>query len=426
MLSRHNRLLVTLYLASDALIGVSAFVLAYAARFHTGAHSDHEGHSAAQPVHQRPAVHRRASCRSGFISRASIGCAAGGRASTISSASSSARSSPSCSASSSTLYTQTYFAGATAKDAGAFEVSQAGLGDLPRDQRGAHLRVARSRPRGARTAVARRHRSQAHPDRRFRRTRPSGRRQDSRAPRARLPDRRLRGRQAGRRPSRLPRAAAPRHASTRPPKSPPAKAIDHLYVALPPEQHVADAAAHREHEPRIRRRQGGARPAAGHRAARPARGSRRRSGHQHQRRPAPGLQRHRQARDRHRHLGGRRCWCSRIPLAHRRAARPAHVTRAGVLPPGADGPRRQVVHDREVPLDVRRRRSRHRTGVGAPERPARDAARPVPAPIEPRRAAAAVERAAGRHVDCRSAARAAALRRSSSSTRSRSTCCATR
>ena len=31
--------------------------------------------------------------------------------------------------------------------------------------------------------------------------------------------------------------------STRPPRSPPAKAIDHLYVALPPEQHVADAAS---------------------------------------------------------------------------------------------------------------------------------------------------------------------------------------
>src|SRR5215467_12356780 len=36
MLSRHNRLLVTLYLAGDALIAVSAFVLAYALRFHTG------------------------------------------------------------------------------------------------------------------------------------------------------------------------------------------------------------------------------------------------------------------------------------------------------------------------------------------------------------------------------------------------------
>jgi Undecaprenyl-phosphate glucose phosphotransferase len=36
MLSRHNRLLVTLYLLSDALIAMSAFILAYALRFHTG------------------------------------------------------------------------------------------------------------------------------------------------------------------------------------------------------------------------------------------------------------------------------------------------------------------------------------------------------------------------------------------------------
>src|SRR5262245_15279491 len=35
MLSRHNRLLVTLYVLSDALLGVSAFIVAYALRFHT-------------------------------------------------------------------------------------------------------------------------------------------------------------------------------------------------------------------------------------------------------------------------------------------------------------------------------------------------------------------------------------------------------
>jgi Undecaprenyl-phosphate glucose phosphotransferase len=36
VLSRHNRLLVTLYVLSDAIIGMSAFVTAYALRFHTG------------------------------------------------------------------------------------------------------------------------------------------------------------------------------------------------------------------------------------------------------------------------------------------------------------------------------------------------------------------------------------------------------
>src|SRR5438128_5106462 len=36
MLNRHNRLLVTVYVLSDALLGVSAFIVAYAVRFHTG------------------------------------------------------------------------------------------------------------------------------------------------------------------------------------------------------------------------------------------------------------------------------------------------------------------------------------------------------------------------------------------------------
>src|SRR3989440_2491492 len=35
MLRRHNRLLVTLYVLSDALIAVSTFIIAYALRFHT-------------------------------------------------------------------------------------------------------------------------------------------------------------------------------------------------------------------------------------------------------------------------------------------------------------------------------------------------------------------------------------------------------
>src|SRR5262245_7954885 len=36
MLNRHNRLLVTFYVLTDALIGVSAFIIAYTLRFHTG------------------------------------------------------------------------------------------------------------------------------------------------------------------------------------------------------------------------------------------------------------------------------------------------------------------------------------------------------------------------------------------------------
>ena len=33
---RHNRLLVTFHVISDALLGVTAFILAYAVRFQTG------------------------------------------------------------------------------------------------------------------------------------------------------------------------------------------------------------------------------------------------------------------------------------------------------------------------------------------------------------------------------------------------------
>src|SRR5438309_1526494 len=36
MLSRHNRLLVTFYVLSDSLLGVTAFIIAYVLRFHTG------------------------------------------------------------------------------------------------------------------------------------------------------------------------------------------------------------------------------------------------------------------------------------------------------------------------------------------------------------------------------------------------------
>src|SRR5262245_62036726 len=36
MLRRHNRLLVTFYVSSDALIAASAFIIAYGPRFHTG------------------------------------------------------------------------------------------------------------------------------------------------------------------------------------------------------------------------------------------------------------------------------------------------------------------------------------------------------------------------------------------------------
>jgi Undecaprenyl-phosphate glucose phosphotransferase len=124
MLSRHNRLLVTLYLAGDALIAVSAFVLAYALRFHTGLIPITKG---VPPLRQYinvlpfiavvvplgfhlQGLYRLRRGRSrvddffgvfvGSILAVVFGIVA-------------------------TLYTQTYFAAASAKDAGAFEVSQA-------------------------------------------------------------------------------------------------------------------------------------------------------------------------------------------------------------------------------------------------------------------------------------------------------------
>src|SRR5260221_565635 len=36
MVNRHNRLLVTFHVLTDALLGVSAFIVAYVIRFHTG------------------------------------------------------------------------------------------------------------------------------------------------------------------------------------------------------------------------------------------------------------------------------------------------------------------------------------------------------------------------------------------------------
>ena len=114
----------------------------------------------------------------------------------------------------------------------------------------------------------------------------------------------------------------------------------------------------------MRRRQGRARSAAGDRAARAARGSRRRPGHQHQRRPAAGLQQHRQARRSTSPSPAAALALLAIPLGIIALARQAHLARPGVLPAGAHGPRRQAVHDRQVPLDVRRCRARDRAGVG--------------------------------------------------------------
>ena len=124
MLSRHNRLLVTLYLLSDALIAMSAFILAYALRFHTGVIPITKGIpplrqyidvlpfiAVVVPLgFQLQGLYRLRRGRSrvddffgvfvGSILAVVFGIVA-------------------------TLYTQTYFAAPRSKDTGAFEVSQA-------------------------------------------------------------------------------------------------------------------------------------------------------------------------------------------------------------------------------------------------------------------------------------------------------------
>jgi Undecaprenyl-phosphate glucose phosphotransferase len=124
MLSRHNRLLVTLYLAGDALIAVSAFVLAYALRFHTGLIPVTKGiPPLRQYINVLPFIAvvvplgfhlqglyrlRRGRSRVDDFFGVFVGSILAVVFGIVS-----------------TLYTQTYFAGASAKDAGALEVSQA-------------------------------------------------------------------------------------------------------------------------------------------------------------------------------------------------------------------------------------------------------------------------------------------------------------
>ena len=100
-----------------------------------------------------------------------------------------------------------------------------------------------------------------------------------------------------------------------------------------------------------------------------------------------------------------------VHAAHR-ARRQAVVEGTGALPAGARHVERRAIRDAQVPHDAGRRRSRERSRVVAPRRAARHAVRRVPAPHEPRRAAAVHQRAARRDVARR--ARAPSVRSSSS------------
>ena len=80
------------------------------------------------------------------------------------------------------------------------------------------------------------------------------------------------------------------------------------------------------------------------------------------------------------------------------------------VPPGADGARRPLVRHSQVPHDARGDRGGQRARVVVPPRPPTDPPRPEAPPLLARRAAAALERARGRHEPGRAPAGAPVLR----------------
>ncbi len=279
---------------------------------------------------------------------------------------------------------------------------------------------------GARAPLARRHRPQARPDRRRRRTRTPGGRPDPRAPGARAT------RSSGSwttAPAAITWATAACRCSarsTKPRRSRSASGSTSSTSRCRSTSTAKVVAAHRQREPRVRGHQGGAGPAAVHRAARAARGPGRRPDHQHQRRPAAGLQQRREAGGRHRALGGRRSSSWRIPLAI--VALLVRLTSPGPVfyrqeRMGLDGASFTIYKFRSMFHDAERE-----TGpVWARD----DDPRCTPIGRFLRRfdldeLPQIWNVLQGRHVARRPAARAAVLRRAVQAAVSRSTCCATR
>jgi Undecaprenyl-phosphate glucose phosphotransferase len=120
---RHNRLLVTFHLLSDAALGLTAFILAYAVRFHTGLIPITRGLPPLQQyINVLPFIAavvplgfylqglyrlRRGGSRVDDFFAVFVGSILAAMFGIVA-----------------TLYVQTYFAGSEAKEAGAFEVSQ--------------------------------------------------------------------------------------------------------------------------------------------------------------------------------------------------------------------------------------------------------------------------------------------------------------
>jgi hypothetical protein len=89
---------------------------------------------------------------------------------------------------------------------------------------------------------------------------------------------------------------------------------------------------------------------------------------------------------------------TRAAAAGHRDRGEALVTRAGAVQTEAQGRGRPGLHDLQVPLDASAYRSQGHAQPGDARRQARDESRRVPAPHEPRRAAAIFQRVAWRHV----------------------------
>ena len=172
-----------------------------------------------------------------------------------------------------------------------------------------------------------------------------------------------------------------------------------------------DARPGRGRQPRVRRREGGARPAPVHRPARPARGPRRHS------RSSTSTTCRCRASTR---------WSSAlldivISLVALAVMVVPGLLIAWLIKRSSNGPvfyqqTRMGLDGRaftglQVPHHAARRRGRYRPGVGQRRRPAGDPGRPLAAALRPRRVAAVPQRAEGRDVDRRAAARTPLFRR---------------
>src|ERR1700693_2427092 len=93
-----------------------------------------------------------------------------------------------------------------------------------------------------------------------------------------------------------------------------------------------------------------------------------------------------------------------------RSGNPPRRPGPDLLPPAPHGPGRPAFRHPEVSLDGPRRRGRFRPDLGEPGRPSAHARRTVPAPLEPRRVAAARQRPSRRDVPRRAAPGEAGVR----------------